>query len=207
MIIPALIFISFITKADWFCTESISQKRGDTYLVCGVGLDADESVAREKSTQAAFKEFDLLCKRDQSCSKYETSVEPKRSECQKLNGSYECKRLFEITLTGKERSAPLVTKSNGDEPRETSPVYVGQSKQDLLASFGVPYQILNAGHDGSDLKQILMFRSVEFCLSQFCSVVVSGDVVERYSDFKPEFTDALATKKRNLLDKFIDLFK
>ncbi|MBY0314647.1 MAG: hypothetical protein K2Q26_03955 [Bdellovibrionales bacterium] len=206
MIISTLFLISFTIKADWFCTESISQKRGNTYLVCGVGVDVDEHVAREKSTQAAFKEFDLLCQRDQSCSKYETSVEPKRSECQKLNGSYECKRLFEISLTREERPAPLIN-SNGDEPRTTSPVYIGQSKQDLIANFGIPFQVLNAGHDGSDLKQIFMFRSAVFCLSQFCSVVVSSDAVERYSDFKPEFTDVLATKKKSLIDKFRDLFR
>lgn len=175
-------------------------------MVCGVGTDVDEQVAREKSTQTAFKEFDLLCQRDQSCSKYETSVEPKRSECQKKNDIYECRRLLEISLTREERSVPLIN-SNGDEPHSRNPVYIGQSKQDLIANFGIPLQVLNAGHDGSDLKQIFMFRSTVFCISQYCSVVVASDAVERYSDFKPEFTDALVTKKKNFLDKFLDLFK
>ncbi|MBY0386061.1 hypothetical protein K2X05_12960, partial [bacterium] len=97
----------------------------------------DEQAAREGSTRNAFKEFDSLCSRDQACLKKEVEIVPKRSECNKIINEYDCRRLFEITITERQRTNPVASsglKNNG--PKII--IYKGNSKVELISDFGVP---------------------------------------------------------------------
>lgn len=187
----------------WFCDEASSQRIGQIYQVCGVAKNKDEQVARQQALDAAFTEFATLCEKDDTCRGFETSVDPQRVDCKKINGESECRRMVEIEVSRKKKMAGV----NSPIPSGEATIFIGQSKEALLTAIGYPSQVIDASKDGSGTTQILNYLNNSICVDgRSCSVVVKGDRVERYSGIKPTVTDELTRKPSGLINQIKNVF-
>ena len=63
-----------IARADWFCTDQSSERRGDSILACGEGDTA------QIAFDEAWKEFRRICARSADCRYHDVIVTPQRTE-------------------------------------------------------------------------------------------------------------------------------
>ncbi len=85
---------------SWVCTESATQKIGDSlYLACGTAQASSEAEARKQSLENAIKDFEITCRETESCKKFATEMSPKRSDCKRISdASYRCYRAVQIEV-------------------------------------------------------------------------------------------------------------
>lgn len=77
----------------WICEKAASIKEGESIMACGVGIGADESLARQKALLNAKLEFKAICEDSYDCRSRETIVTPLRNSCTQLsNSTYRCYR-------------------------------------------------------------------------------------------------------------------
>lgn len=86
---------------DWICREAASVRNGNVLLVCGVGVAEKEQDARIEALRNATKEFKELCLQSDDCKNHESTVEPMRTDCEKVGGTYKCYRAFSYQITNK----------------------------------------------------------------------------------------------------------
>lgn len=104
----SLLGVPGICTAEWICTETSSQTQGDTILACGAGESQSLQGARDLSRQAAFREFDDLCRKSSSCAPFDVEVEPRRTQCEKVKGSYRCVRAIAFHITERQKQDRIV---------------------------------------------------------------------------------------------------
>lgn len=85
-------------ETKWACSEVSVTKVNELYLACGIGSASSESDARELARTNALKEFDAICNRSSDCKNHKINVNPKRNQCDLVDGSMVCRRAFEITV-------------------------------------------------------------------------------------------------------------
>lgn len=85
---------------SWVCTESATQKIGDSlYLACGTAQSPSEAEARKQSLENAIKDFEITCRETESCKKFATEMSPKRSDCKRISDvGYRCYRAVQIEV-------------------------------------------------------------------------------------------------------------
>ncbi len=104
-----LVFVSQPSfSEDWICREGSSQLSGDTLLACGSAQASSEQEAKDKSRQAALREFRSLRDSSDTCKQLEVSVNPKRTECSKEGDLYTCYRAIEFVLSNHKKKDVLV---------------------------------------------------------------------------------------------------
>lgn len=192
---------SAFAKEDWLCTQEASQIQNGSLLACGIGEGNDENTARTRAFENAKAEFFRVCKASDTCNRREVSVEPKRTSCEAMKGNFKCYRLIVFTLGSEKEKQTAPATETRDIPDSFQPfVYEsisslpklskGMSKKDLLAAFGAPQSISDL-FSGTSKRRLQMFYRGKMCVYERCYVVVEGDKVESWNDFKPVYTDDL----------------
>lgn len=212
-ILSLFMFSSVADADDWICKSESSQLVDGALHACGIGEGKDENEARAKAFENARAEFLRVCGASDTCKGRQVSVEPKRTTCEMQAKGNRCYRMVVFSIGAalapevEKKVKNGITKVQRIELRDTqeafSPfvyeaiaglpkVIVGQSKADLLKNFGAPKSVSDmTGYGGP--KRLMMFFNGSMCLypNRACSVVLERNIVESYSDFKPEFTEDL----------------
>lgn len=106
--------------SDWLCTEEAAQRRGDTIIVCGIGLGSTEAQARDDATEKAKAEFGSICEQSSDCRGHETIVSPMRNTCDPTNdGWFRCYRGFEYQITDQLKPKPLVQSGSSEAGQQS----------------------------------------------------------------------------------------
>jgi hypothetical protein len=98
------LLISSVSHArdDWFCSQESGKRDGAVIWSCGIGDGLDESTAREKALNAAFREFEAICENSSDCQGRPRTVNPQRTSCRHdSRGFFTCTRLI-VTTLGKQ---------------------------------------------------------------------------------------------------------
>lgn len=106
-----------VADDSWVCTESATQKIGDSlYLACGTAQSSSEAEARRQSLENAIKDFEITCRETESCKNFATEMSPKRSDCKAINESnYKCYRAVQIEVLPITKSSIVL---NEDQLRD-----------------------------------------------------------------------------------------
>jgi hypothetical protein len=100
---------------QWFCREGASRSLGDVLETCGIGKSKEEATARKSALDAAFDEFDRICKESVTCRDYEKTVVPMRTEClQSKDEQFTCYRAVDFTVTSQKKSQGFDDKDKKD---------------------------------------------------------------------------------------------
>lgn len=213
-----LCFIQSAFAADpiWLCREESSQRQENAIKACGIGTGKDENAARLNAFDNSKTEFLRICKSSDDCRDHEITIEPKRTSCEQEDGGYKCYRLIVFTIAaavrgsglggaaesdqkvgGRVRSQltmkdkpdvfqPFVYESIKDNPK----VRRGMTKKEFLAAFGAPSSVSDSTSYGEQ-RTLQMFYRGKMCVYTSCYVIVLGDRVTAYSDFKPIYSEDL----------------
>lgn len=162
---------------DWFCTTQSSKIQGASILACGIGNAATEDEARIKAFDAAKAEFNRICQASDDCIVRPVTIEPMRTTCDKVNGSFQCNRMVGFALGQADKSKPkLVMKK----------IRKGMAKEDFLAIWGIPSRV-NDLSDG--VSKMLYYYDNPKCANVGCSVILLGGKIQSYMDVDPKFID------------------
>lgn len=117
LLVPVLAYTVFSTSSacgsDWLCTQSASQRQGDAYLVCGIGVAKDEQSARLKALVNAKQELKELCSTLSECRQMELEPTPLRTDCElQSNGDVKCYRAIRYDLTNRPSKTWLLDEQN-----------------------------------------------------------------------------------------------
>jgi hypothetical protein len=183
-----------LASESWLCTESSTRRSGTTIQACGVGLGADESEAKLKALAHAQIEFNVLCQASSDCQGRPVFADPKRTTCEKKNDKVECRRMVSFSFVPK--AIPGIDNDDSTEldspppPPEEAKIEKGLSKREVLARFGEPTQVLDAGNN----QWIFYYRNQPFCRTQpysSCSVVIKDNEVSHFDGFQYKNTNIL----------------
>lgn len=116
---------SVFAGTDWFCSEESSQRRGNSFYVCGLGEADHEADARAGALSRAKAEFASLCGASDDCRGHRVVVEPGRTVCE----AGKCYRLVVFTIedAGMGGASDIGGK-----------LKVGMAKADVLRILGAP---------------------------------------------------------------------
>lgn len=197
---------------DWLCSEEASQRRGNTILSCGVASGADENEARSKAFDNAKAEFGRVCHNSSDCRGHLVRLNPTRTVCRYGAAmDFKCYRLVafeigDIDPNPMPQAEPQVLVAATEQPKVDSPqrnaggnpkVKVGMTKQQVLASLGTPDSVAEGSgyfddNDDNLKHEVVFVYSGTYCAyDRVCLVTLKNSLVERSSDFKLIYTDAL----------------
>jgi len=104
------LILPFNCHATWFCKEASSSAQGNTFYACGHAVAGSLSEAREKSLDAAKREFHAFCNESDNCRDYAYNITPMRTDCGLSNGKHSCYRGLEYTILKEKKSSKYVSK-------------------------------------------------------------------------------------------------
>lgn len=96
--------------ASWLCKEASSSAQGNTFFACGHAKGDNLTEAREKSLEAAKREFHSFCSESDNCRDYAYNITPMRTDCSLDRGKYNCYRGLEYTILPEKKSSKYVSK-------------------------------------------------------------------------------------------------
>lgn len=173
--------ISSWASENWFCTTQSSKIQGSSILACGIGSAATEDEARLKAFDAAKSEFNRICQASDDCIVRAVTIDPMRTTCDKVDGSFQCHRLVSFVLGEANNSKPKAAL--------TKKIRKGMSKEDFLAIWGIPSRVSDI--PGSNLKSLYYYGNPK-CANVGCSVYISDGKIDSYSDIDPKYIDMLS---------------
>ena len=180
-IITMILSVS-LAKETWFCTETTSERIGNTIQACGIGEGNDENTAREASFKAAEKEFNNLCKMDDYCRTHKITVIPKRSSCEENKEHYKCYRMISFSISNEELTTTYIPQD--PETGKKNLLKKGMSKEEVAKMFGVPIS--------TDYNSWMYYQN-KLCQksrNETCRIRFDDkNKVDFWWDVKPELTD------------------
>jgi len=93
-------------ETDWYCKEVSTERQGNLFKTCGVGVAIEEGEARVRALENARKEFVSVCQLSADCKDKPIIAEPQRTSCEKSEGKYHCYRLVNFQISSK--GSPLL---------------------------------------------------------------------------------------------------
>lgn len=189
MVMIILIFLPATAKEEWLCTEQSSQRIGDSFNSCGVGIGADENAARTKALDNAKTEFLKICESSDDCKGQQVSAVPGRTTCEKTNEGYKCYRLVIFSVSPQLSDKRSVASETVRRSRIV--LRKGMSKQELVSKFGSPENVVHGTELGTGKRYLQIFYRSTYCahVGSSCYVILKDDRVESFEQFNPQFTD------------------
>lgn len=177
------LLFSLEARADWFCTEGASDRRGNSFYSCGVANAQTESEARDAALNNAQTEFTKLCSASSDCIGHSVSIDPKRNECVKEASGITCRRLVVFTI-----GEPQVAGSTQTSSVTTPKLKIGMHKKEFLKLFGNPVKVLQSWV----AERRFMFKYAgPMCDSSDCFVTFQDDALINHHGINYNYTDAL----------------
>lgn len=177
------LLFSLDARADWFCTEGASDRRGNSFYSCGVASAQTESDARDQALNNAQTEFTKLCSASSDCIGHSVSIDPKRNECVKDGSGITCRRLVVFTI------GELQTVGSNQTNSVTTPkLKIGMAKKEFLKLFGKPVSVLQSW---AAKKRFMLSYAGPICQSSDCFVTFQDDALVNHHGISPDYTDAL----------------
>lgn len=96
-----MLFPTIAYSADWFCKEGGSSWNENMLTVCGIGEAKTEEDAKIAALRNAAQEFKELCLQSADCRNHDSRIDPKRTDCERINGTYKCYRAFRYEIIDK----------------------------------------------------------------------------------------------------------